>query len=72
MMCHGARRSRACSIPPHPPGGVHEEVQLPSLVVPRDLVAGGDRSEPTLRTQREIGDRHVLRGFVDASKQILL
>src|SRR5439155_22999912 len=69
----GRRRSATPRLPaPDLASGLHEEVELPALVVPGDLVAGGDRGKAALRAQRETGERHVPRRLVDAPEQILL
>ena len=45
------------------------QLQLPPLIVHRKQIPGGDRGKAALRAQREIFQRHIFGGFVDAAQQ---
>jgi len=49
-----------------------DELELAPLLVDCQQVAGGDGGEAALRADREILERDVARGFVDAAAKIVL
>src|SRR6266542_5297083 len=51
--------------------GVDQQVQLATLVVPRDLVARGHRGEAALRAQRQAFEGDVLGRLVDPPEEIV-
>src|SRR5437762_8460253 len=57
---------------PGAPCRIRDELQLAALLVPTQQVALLDRGEATLRADRQIFHRHVLRRFVDAPQQVVL
>src|SRR5262245_45413472 len=52
-----ARVPRRCLDAPDPPGHVHDELQLPPLVVLRQEVSRGDRREAALRADGQVFER---------------
>src|SRR5690606_12419318 len=56
---------------PYRPRHVHDELQLVTLLLHGDLVAVHRAAESALRAERELLDRRVLRGLLDAALEIV-
>jgi hypothetical protein len=61
-------RALGARLGPDPPGGVDDQLQLAALFIDGQWVAGDRGGEAALRTESQILDRHILRGFLNSAQ----